>query len=491
MTIKTRNYILYLDIYLNDIDFLFLTRVSNLGNFLCMLDDLLIKNTYQGLAKLFSLNLPNNITTNNTNFITNILIDNNIKYLSDDNNLKILNSSILTYLTNIQKTTSNPKYKELALKGINYINETTKKYNEITKLLFPYYDLVAEKTNKQLEILENCQRKFIKEYSYLLSEKGKKIIKEQDEYNVKSLLKKEWKFKAFFKLSNEDAIWGLNEFISINDIFSIKRMSNDPNILTKLVGNINKYNQLIKKEVEEYEFTITKSEIKNYFINKLKKSNEKDEIIEIIVNSITNSIYNHSSNFFQFYSKTIVLEPLSAIYESTYQNKFINSFYHLITHELYHALDLPKNIFINPTNPKKEFPIIFDDKYEMLYEAYTEYRAITKTCNLINEGHFFKQDFVNNIHNSIYNDLFFILLDFFEEYPEEFKICIEENNLKSLTKLLRTKEIERLIKIINSFNKENFDTDLKYATNITKTIDKYQKRAKIRQKIRKIIKYQK
>ena len=59
-------------IKLSNIDFLFLTRISTLGDFLCQLDDMLIIEAYLGLAKIYGLNLQNNITTNNTNFITNI-----------------------------------------------------------------------------------------------------------------------------------------------------------------------------------------------------------------------------------------------------------------------------------------------------------------------------------------------------------------------------------------------------------------------------------
>ena len=474
-------------IKLSNIDFLFLTRISTLGDFLCQLDDMLIIDAYHGLAKIYSLNIENNITKNNTNFITNILIDNNIKYLKDDNNLKILNTSILDYLTNLLKTTSNQNYKDLALKGINYINETNKKYNEITKKLIPYYDLVSEKTNKQLEILENYQRKIIQEYSHLLSNNGQKIINEKQDYDIKKLLEKEPIFNIYFKFGSIDAIWGIDEYISVNDLFNIKRINYDTNIFTKLYKSVRGYNELIKKELEEYDFTITKSELTKYFTNKLTSSKEPSDIIKTIVESIIKEIYSGNTNFFHSFTKTTVIEPLTTIFDNNNTNQFISSFYHLISHELYHALDLPRNLFENLTNPKEKFPVFFDDKFKLIYESYTDYRAITKICNLIQKGNFSHQNFINYTTNSDYTNIFFMLIDLFETYPKEFELCFVNNNLEPLIKILGKKEFENIIKLINNFNKENFDTDLKYATNINKTIDKYQKRAKIRQKIGKII----
>lgn len=81
-----------------------------------------------------------------------------------------------------------------------------------------------------------------------------------------------------------------------------------------------------------------------------------------------------------------------------------------------------------------------------------------------------------------------MLIDFFEEYTKEFDEYIASNSIAPLIKILGKKEFKHLLKIINKFNEESFNSDLRYATSIIKTTDKYQKRAKTREKVRKIFK---
>ena len=93
----------------SDVNYLFLTKIDDLHTFLTNFNLKIIEEVYIKFGNFFGINLKEELRDNN--FISSILLDNNIKKVSEDLDLTIFRTNIYKFLLDIVKNSNNLKEK--------------------------------------------------------------------------------------------------------------------------------------------------------------------------------------------------------------------------------------------------------------------------------------------------------------------------------------------------------------------------------------------
>lgn len=483
----------------NEINYLFLTNVNELAYFVNDLNKKITEDIYIKFGNFFGLNLKNNIDDNYDNFIIDILKSKGLTTLSGDTLINILRTDIRDYLVNITKNSTNQKDKELATNAILYLDELIIKYDNITNLTNPKINEVLEIFNKRHDIKRKIQHQIINEYSFLLTEEGKKIINSDDFYDIEKLLEKEDKFNYYLniKITETDPLkhyvfdYGniLENCTSNIDATLKERMTKtDFKDYNKLSKDLIRYNDLYQKEINNYILTISKDELKEkiYYLLKDKlelltkdiKIISKEEMFQILFEAILDIINNKCYNLYNIKLKTIILSPINCVNICNNKN-IVCEFYDVLNHELGHAYDFYE---ISSINDKES---LLD--YELLYEIYNDYNSKKLINKLIQQNKLKKQGIIYKNFEGNYSSHFFGLIDFIEEYDDIFRSWIDNNDINILKTLLGNKNFNNLINNINNFDYKRFLIDEKYANKLIKSYDNILRKTKRRVKFKNII----
>lgn len=483
-----------------NVNYLFVTNTIELAHFINDITEKITEDIYIRFGNFFGLNLKNNIEDNPNNFIIDILKSKGLTKLTDDTLVIILKTDIKEYLTNIIDTSNNEKEVKLANDALIYLYELIIKYDNITNLTTKKLQELLIIFDKKTEIKKKIQKLIIKEYSFLLTEEGKNIINNNNDYDVEKLLENEEKFNYYLniKLSKTDP---LKQYVfdygtildncnsNIDSILKEKMKKTEFKDYNKLSYDLIKYNEFYEQECEDYILTITKEELKENIHNIIDKNIDeiikeannlylsKEKILQLIEDVVlTNILDNSFYNSYNIQIKTIILSPINCVSIND-NNKLECKFYDILSHELGHACD-----FYQTSN-------VYEDilNYCLLYEIYNDYSSRKIINKVIWDNKLTKEGVIHISSDGAYSNHFFGLLDIFYEYNDIFREWIDNKDINCLKKIFGNKNFNKFINNIDTFDEKKFPKEEKYSKKLIKSYDNILKQTKRKTKFKNII----
>ena len=369
----------------------------------------------------------------------------------------------------------------MASNALKYMDELLSKKFKIDSIIIPKLNLAKEKIQKRNEIKDKIIRIIIREYSYLLSEDGRKEVDKNNNFDYLKLLENEYVFNLFFdfvldddaiELKNKDTIIDIEKlyeyifednFVYISDKNTYKGQI----IYIKLLQDIKKYNKIYKDLMNDLKYTKSREEILVNARELLLKKQENG--IGYKINILEDMLFNKEHyNCFDCFVNVIVLAPLTWISfnkDNKNSDKLFCEFYYTLVHEMGHVYDLDKEDLEHENN------IFKSNFYKMLYEIYNEYRTINKTNELINDNKFIKKGIIHYEGLSIYQIYFCFLIDCFYKYEEKINNYIKSDDITTLEDLIGKEKLEKLLEIIKDFYYKKFNSDINYAFDMFELFD--------------------